>query len=252
MRKRSMFAFLVVVAVLICLQPARAGTLLLQVNSENDDPALRAAIAGFLGPGSAVDYFDSRLGTPTLAQLSAYDAVSTWTNGAHADRVLLGDTMAAYVDAGGRVILSVFSTYTTGNSLGGQIMTSGYSPVTSPGGTNHFSADTYAGDGTLFYSGVTSLSAIYRDYLVTQGGGVVDGTYADGEILVAYRPDFQVFYMNGNGNSVLGSSGDWAQLEANLAGYEGGAIPEPSTLALCLLGLAALVAVRQRSRNPNA
>lgn len=234
-----------------CLMGNPGQGVLLQANSEADDAALRAAIAGFLGPGSVVDYFDTRSGTPTLAQLSAYEAVSTWTNSPHADRVLLGDTLADYVDAGGRVILSVFSTYTTGNSLGGRIMTSGYSPVTSPGGTNHFSADTYAGDGTLFYSGVASLGATYRDYLVTQGGGLVDGTYADGEILVAYRPDFRVFYMNGTGNSVLGSTGDWAQLEANLAGY-GSAVPEPSTLALCLLGLGALVTVRRRGSNRNA
>lgn len=121
--------------VFFCAQVSQAGRLL-QANSEGDDPAYRAAIAAFYG---TVDYFDTRAGTPSLALLQTYDAVSTWTNSPHANNVALGNVLADYVDVGGRVILSVFSTYTNGYYLAGRIMTSGYSPVDSPSGGNHFS-----------------------------------------------------------------------------------------------------------------
>jgi hypothetical protein len=247
--KRWMIFAAVALIVLLLNTPSLQASSLLQANSEGDDAAYRAAIAGFMGPGSAVNYFDTRFGTPTLSQLLPYAAVSTWANYAHADRVGLGNVLADYVDAGGVVILSSFSTFTSGNYLAGRIMTSGYSPVYSPTGGNHFSSSPYAGDGSLFYSGVGGLTAAYRDRLALQGAGVADGHYADGEILVAYRPDFHVFYMNGTGNNALGSTGDWARLEANLATYAGTGVPEPSTLALTVLGVAAFAAVRRRRKS---
>jgi hypothetical protein len=227
--------FLTFAALLMALFYSAQGAVL-HAYSENDDAAYRAALSALIG--QPVDYFDTRGGTPTLAQLSAYSAVMTWANYSHADRVALGDVLADYVDAGGRVILSAFSTYTSGNSLGGRIMTSGYSPVASPGGSNHFSSSSYAGDGTLFYTGVGSLDFTYRDYLAVQGGGLVDGHYGDGEILVAYRPDYAVFYMNGTAHGVLGGTGDWVPLEANL--ILSNAIPEPATVVLLGAGLLAL------------
>jgi len=229
--------FLVLGSLALALLCSAQGAML-HAYSESDDAAYRAALSALIG--QPVDYFDTRAGTPTLAQLSAYSAVMTWSNSAHANRVAYGDVLADYVDAGGRVILSAFSTYTSGNSLGGRIMTSGYSPVTSPGGSNHFVSSSYAGDGTLFYTGVGSLGFTYRDYLTVQGSGLVDGHYADGEILVAYRPDFAIFYMNGNAHAELDGTGDWVQLEANLILWEGAAVPEPTTITLLGAGLLAL------------
>ena len=78
-------------------------------------------------------------------------------------------------------------------------MTSAYSPVYSPGGDNHYSNSSYAGDGTVFHSGIVSYGIDYRDYLALQGSGIVDAHYADGEIAVAYRPDLAVVYVNGSG-----------------------------------------------------
>jgi len=188
--------------------------------TEEDDPTYRAAIAAITG--GIVDYVDPRTASPSLATLQGYDCVYTWANSGYADSVGFGDALADYVDGGGSVVLGVFTTYTTGNSLGGRIMTAGYSPVTSPTGTNHGTSSSYAGDGTTFlHDSVMAYECQYRDYLALQGTGVQDGSYADGEIAHAYRPDFKVVYSNGSGDVVLGCTGDWARLIANAcaAGY---------------------------------
>jgi hypothetical protein len=183
--------------------------------SESDDPAFRAAISAAAG-GATVDYFDTRAATPSVATLSAYTCVMTWANFDYFDNVGFGNNLAAYVDGGGSVILGAFCTYTTGNFLSGAIMTPGYCPVVSPTGSNHFSSSAYVGNGvTCIYDGVVSLDCFYRDILITQGGGIVDGTYADGEICHAYRPDGHVIYSNGNGGFPVTCVGDGALVIAN-------------------------------------
>ncbi len=207
---------------------------MLYAPSEADDPAMRAAISTLIG--GPVDYFDARLGTPTLAFLEGYDCVHTWANSSYANSTLFGNNLAAYVDAGGRAILGVFDTYTSGNHLTGTIMTSAYSPVYSPSGSNHFTFSSYAGDGTVFHSGVVSYGITYRDYLALQGAGIVDSHYLDGEIAVAYRPDYGVVYVNGSGASQLGGTGQWAQLLANTCLVSSTAVvPEPTTVLVMLV-----------------
>jgi hypothetical protein len=198
--------------------PARATAVtpvrILYAPTTSDDPGLRAAIAAITG--GTVDYFDARIATPSAAMLSGYGCVFTWVSNDYADHVLMGDRLADFVDAGGRVVLGAFCTYTVNYSLGGRIMTSGYCPVTSPSGTNHLSASAYVGDGTSsIHAGVLAYSATFRDILVTQGAGIVDGHFGDGEIAQAYRPDGRVVYCNGAGPA--SSTGDWAQIVANAA-----------------------------------
>jgi hypothetical protein len=191
---------------------------ILYAPSEADDPGYRAAISAAAG-GATVDYFDARAGTPSVAVLSGYDCVYVWANFAFADNVGFGNNLAAANDAGVDVVLGSFCTFTSGNFLSGAIMGAGYCPVVSPTGTNHFSASSYVGDGTsCIYAGVASLTCNFRDFLVTQGTGVVDGTYGDGEICHAYRSGGaggDVVYSNGSGAAALGCPGDWAQAVAN-------------------------------------
>jgi len=179
-----------------------------------DDPGYRAAIAA--AAGAVVDYFDARAGVPTPQLLATYDCVYTWPNQAYAEQGVFGNRLAEFVDNGGRVILGVFCTYTTGNSMGGGIMTSPYCPVASPGGNNHDTLSSYAGDGkTCLHSSVASYDCVSRDVLVTQGSGAVDGHYLDGEIALAYRPDKRVIYCNGGGGITLAGHGDWPRIIAN-------------------------------------
>jgi cysteine-rich repeat protein len=187
---------------------------ILYAPSEADDAVYRAAIGAITG--GAVDYADAIAATPDAATLAGYDCIYTWANQAYNNPTLYGDNLADFVDAGGVVVLGVFTTYTSGNSMAGRIMTTGYSPVISPLGGNHFLTSTYAGDGATFlHNAVTTYECQYRDTLTLQGTGVTDGTYADAEIGHAYRPDLRVVYSNGSGASQLGCTGDWARLVAN-------------------------------------
>ncbi|MFN0056946.1 MAG: hypothetical protein ACKVX7_00685 [Planctomycetota bacterium] len=193
------------------------GPRVLYCPSEADDAAYRTAIGNAIG--GFVDYFDARVGSPDATLLADYDAVYTWANFAYFNNVEMGDNLAAFVDAGGKVILGAFCTYTTGNSLAGAIMTDAYNPVTSPSGTNHFETSTYMGDGTTCIhtapTPITSYDSIFRDFLALQGTGAIDGTYFDGEIAHAYRDDFKVIYSNGSGAVQLGGGGEWAEVVGN-------------------------------------
>ena len=202
--------------------PGERGALdrILYCPSEADDTAFRAAISLAAG-GATVDYFDARAATPALSLLDTYDAIYTWANYAYFDNVAMGDVLAQANDNGKDIVLGVFCTYTTGNFLSGAIMTPAYCPVVSPTGTNHFSASPYLLDGTTcIYNGVAALDSDYRDVLVLQGTGVKDGTYTDGELVHAFRPDTlsgkgNVIYQNGCGASALGGTGNWDVAVAN-------------------------------------
>lgn len=202
---------------------------LLYAPSEADDPGWRYKVAALTG--GTVDYFDARVDTPALALLEQYDAALTWTNQAYADNVAFGNVLADYVDGGGRVILSAFTTFTSGNYLSGTIMTAGYAPVNSPTGDNHYALSRYAGDGTTFlHDWVTTYECSYRDMLALQGDGLQDGSYQDGEIAVSYRPDFNVIYINGLDAAPLDGSGDYPIIVANaLLDRSGCGVPWAST-----------------------
>lgn len=204
------------------------GPAALYAPSEGDDPGYRGAIAAALG--GSCDYYDARAGVPTLDFLLNYSCVIVWANFSFADNVAYGNVLADFVDAGGNVMLGSFCTYTIGNFLDGRIMDDGYSPVFSPSGSNWFTDDFYAGDGTTcIHDGVSSYNCIFRDDLALLGAGVQDGSYNDGVIAGAYRSDFKVIYENGSGASALGGGGDWALLHANGCTCTGGSTPVEET-----------------------
>jgi len=182
------------------------GTGCLYAPSEADDPAYRAGIAAAMTCGSTVDYFDARYGTPTTSQLGAYAACHTWANYAYLDKVGFGNNLAAFVDAGGRVVLGAFCTYCSGNCLSGTVMTSAYCPVYSPSMSNHFSPSGWSGDDADkcdFLGATVGFQAFYRDYLALQGTGIRWGTFQDGEICDAVGPGEAVHYVNGSGGSPI-------------------------------------------------
>ncbi|MFN0060248.1 MAG: hypothetical protein ACKVX7_17455 [Planctomycetota bacterium] len=201
------------------IQHCFTGPRMLYCPSESDDAAYRNAIMNVTG--GLVDYFDARNASPDATLLADYDVVYTWANFAYFNNVEMGDNLANFVDAGGKVILGAFCTYTQGNSLAGNIMTDFYSPVTSPSGANHFNPSNYVGDGTECIHttpiAITTYECFFRDFLTLQGLGLQDGSYADGEIAHAYRDDYAVMYSNGCGASQLGCSGQWAEVIGNAA-----------------------------------
>lgn len=245
MKKQLTFAFG------LCLLTSSSQAGYLFAPTEGDNAAFRAQVAAILG--DTVDYFDASSATPTLALLAAYDGVFTWTNFSYANSVLFGDNLADYVDGGGRVVLGAFTPYTSGNFLGGRIMTSGYSPV--KGGTNTFTSSDYSGDGTgSLWDGVDSYSATYRDNVVLQGDGIANGTFLDGVIAAAYRPGGRVVYLGGMETLDGSKTGDSAQLLANALRFTGKGgepeVPEPSSILLTAFGagMLGMLARRRASR----
>jgi len=76
------------------------------------------------GAFSKVDGFDARSATPSVTQLLAYDAVLVYSYDPFHDATALGDNLADYRDAGGRVVEAVFATADV--SLEGRWASNGY------------------------------------------------------------------------------------------------------------------------------
>lgn len=213
------------------LTPDGGGPRVLYAPSEADDPGWRAQLAAQVG--GTCDYFDARFSTPSVAFLSDnYDCVVVWANYAFFDRDAYGNNLADFVDAGGHVVLGAFAAYTSGNFLGGRIMSDpAYCPVA--GGFNHFSLSFWDGTdaGCCVHTGITSYGSTYRDYLTLDGPGAsICGRYQDGEIANALNAGQTVIYANGAGGSPLGPVGQDAARSGNACTCAGGSTAtEPST-----------------------
>jgi len=204
------------------------GPRVLYAPSEADDPAFRTAIGTAIG--GTCDYFDAVAGTPDATLLAGYDCVMTWANFAYADADGFGNNLATFVDNGGSVVLGAFAVYTSGNSLGGAIVTPAYCPVS--GGFNNFFFASYAGDGSdCWYTGVASFGATYRDVLSLQGAGAINGTFTDGEIAGGYNTNgVACVYANGAGGFPIdGNGADYPQFVANGCTCFGDVVPTVET-----------------------
>ncbi len=187
-----------------------------------DNVAFRDAVAAYTG--QPCDYWDPRAGaqeTPTLADLEGYCCVFTWGNYAYADPIGMGDVLADFVDAGGKVILGQWTVHTTQtNWLEGRIMTPAYIPITATSYSTT-TAQAYADDGVdcvHILGGVSTYDTNYRDQITPIVGALSDGTFLeDGLASVAWRADRAVYYSAGNTGSDFSSGlADWALLTANM------------------------------------
>ena len=178
-----------------------------------DNLAFRNALSAMLG--QPVDYFDVRTATPTVDEMAEYCAVLTWANYAYADKVLMGDRLAEYVDDGGKAILGQWCLPTAGNYLAGEIMADGYCPATASSYTYY---GAYQDDGTdCVHCMVNEYEPTYRDLATAEEGAETDGTFIDGKPAVIWRPDRRVYYSAGHtGNSFSYVAGDYERLTANM------------------------------------
>lgn len=61
------------------------------------------------GAFASVDVFNANIGTPSLEELANYDAVLVYSDNSFLDANALGDNLADYFDAGGRVVVATFA-----------------------------------------------------------------------------------------------------------------------------------------------
>jgi hypothetical protein len=157
--------------------------------ADNFVNALRAY--GDLG---SVTFWNARYSNPTLADLLNYDCVVVYPNYAMYDGPTLGNRLAQYVDAepGNNVILGVWCTYYGGYSLGGQIVSEEYSPITNPFGSSLYSSSSIGDyDAASCYWTVhaynPSLCGYYRDPLELTTGSTWVADFQDGYNLASYK-----------------------------------------------------------------
>lgn len=204
--------------VFVCLATSSASAQayrLLYAPAGSDDPALRAEIAAAL-PNGQVDYFDARLGTPSAAQLSSYDAVYTWAPLAYSNPDLFGDRLADFYDDGGHVVLGLGCARPTG--IGGRISETTYLPVelesdelrTSGGDWRSSSQQTSHFNHVDFL-----LSDVYED-IDHYAYGRSHGFFHYAPVVVSHLSN-RVTYLNGRPFPTSFGKGDWPRLIANSA-----------------------------------
>jgi hypothetical protein len=169
-------------------------------------------------PGVAsVDFFDAEDTAPTDAQLSPYDVVLAMSACAWFDPAATGNSLADFEDQGGAVVAATFDwsvSYTY--PLAGRWITSGYSPY-EVDGTDKFTAatlGTHLASNPLL-SGVSSLSAVYRNELSVAPGAREIAKWSDGLSAVAVKGD--AVGINAYLGDAMGQdfSGDFARLIVN-------------------------------------
>lgn len=190
---------------------------------------------------------------PTLATLLQYDSVLLWTNYTSSNNILLGNTLADYVDAGGHLVMATF----VGQEIAGQgrIFTSGYSPFVNRDGDAYTSACLGAYDATNpIMAGVGSIcaSTFRGDWFPgLDVGATLVASWSDGKPFVGENAAGNVIDISlfPNVAEFGHATGDYALLFRNaLADSTGHSVPAPGPLLLLGFGLFGLRFSRKRLR----
>ena len=175
---------------------AAPNVLLLHADDGNGEP-IRSQLLAF-GDIATVDTYDARSGTPDLSYLQNYDVVLTWSNYVYANPNGIGDVLADYVDAGGKVINLMFSMGTHGWQMGGRFMSENYTAMNGTGILYSTSClGTYDPTHPIM-QGVTNVCDLYR----------LAGTYLTPDsTAVAYWQDGQIFVAAKDNRTVVSIAG---------------------------------------------
>ena len=162
------------------------------------DPAsvIHNLLEGY-GDLAAVDYIDARYTTPTLGQLQQYNVVVTWSNYTYSSASGMGNVLADYVDAGGRVINLMFG-LDPNWGLQGRFVNEGYTAMTGSG-TNYSTSCLGTYDPTHpIMEGISSVCDYYRlaNPSLTSGSTTI-AKWSDNSIFVAVKDDNTVVSIGG-------------------------------------------------------
>ena len=150
------------------------------------------------GDLDSVDLFNAKVATPTLEQLLDYDVVVTWSNYVYFDPVAIGNVMADYVDAGGKVLNAVFAINTDGWQMTGRFMSEDYTAIQGESTSYVTTCMSSVDPSHPIMSGVTNVCdffSVLNTYLTPNSTAVAQ--YDNGEILAAVKNDRSVVSING-------------------------------------------------------
>ena len=142
---------------------------------------------------ATVDIIPADTLTPSLATLQQYSALLVYSDAPFADPTALGNHLASYADAGGTVVLGLFSLQSMpGMTPAGRFAADGYLPVTVPyaytndsGGTYELVADL---PGNALLSGVTGFTNLLCQIPLVLASGATQIAHLDnGQPLVAVK-----------------------------------------------------------------
>lgn len=192
--------------------------LLVQADCGVNPDTLRNNLLG-LDPTLTVDFFNAQAGTPTLAQLQAYDTVVPFSNCDYADPVTLGNNLASYIDSGGVVVAFNFDWFGGNKSIQGTWLTGGYSPFNNPGSVNFVAGTlgTFTAGHPLML-GVSSLNSSFRMTMTLATNATQVAAWNDGSPMIAFKG--RAVGVSGYvGDSAGNWSGDFARLILNAGNW---------------------------------
>ena len=189
---------------LSCLASLAAAAVLVPATAAAQDVAVWGAPSSVLwnaevvstldstGLFTSVTGFNAGTSTPTLGDLLAYDAVLAYSDASWASGSAMGDVLADYADAGGTVVVAVFSFNSSGGlSLGGRLVTGNYMPFTQANQSSGSALSIVIDDaGSPLMTGVTSFSggtSSYHDQIALTAGATQVAGWSNGRPLVAHK-----------------------------------------------------------------
>ena len=175
---------------------ASPDVMLLAADYDHDDGSPIQGLLQAYGDLGAVDLYDPRSQTPALADLQAYDVVVVWSNYAFADATAIGNVLADYVDAGGKVIDMMFGLDPSWGYQG-RFRTEAYTAMTTTSYTFAIECLGAYDPGHPIMAGVTDVCEYYRatGTALTAGSTGV-AWWSGGELFVAAKDDQTVVTMN--------------------------------------------------------
>ncbi len=177
-----------------------AGCDVLIVQADEDTPGdcpIQTILQSYGDLGN-IDLYEARYGTPTLAELLAYDVIVTWCNYPYLDAIGLGNILADYIDNGGKVINTVWTMATEGNELHGRFIDEDYTAAKAIGyGVIPACLGVYD-SGHPIMNGVTNVCGTFRvtSTTLTPNSSLI-ADWDDGLIFVAVKDNNTVVTING-------------------------------------------------------
>ncbi|MFO7649715.1 MAG: S8 family serine peptidase, partial [bacterium] len=175
--------------------------------------------------GDSIEYMSVQTTTPTLDQLTPYDAVGAHSNYGYANATNLGNVLADYVDAGGGVVMGTFS-FSTGWAMAGRIMTGNYATIVP--GSNPYNSVTLAWHEPShpILAGVDSVREYYAGNGAFAAGAESVAKWSDGRRYVAVSANQKVAAVNSYPGVYTASppqrGGDWALVFHNALAFVSG------------------------------